>query len=280
METVFTQYAIVAVFGLALGSFLNVCIWRIPRQESIVTPRSKCPRCGHGIRWYDNVPVLSYLLLGGRCRDCRARISPLYPLVEVLTAGLLVATFARYGVTPEFVKYATLGMLLLTLVFTDATERRIPSAVTLLGTGLGFVLSLFVPVDNRPLEWILGRFGFPLQGTSSSVLGAVSGALLGGGFFYIAREAFYRLRHKEGLGFGDVMLMLMTGSYLGIPLTLLTILLGSLLGTLIAVPLYLVSSRFRDYEWPYGSFLGAAAIYSSLAGKPLLDAYLRWSGLG
>ncbi len=279
MDPVFTHYAVVAVFGLALGSFLNVCIWRIPRQESIVTPRSRCPRCGHAIRWYDNVPVLSYLLLGARCRDCRARISPLYPLVEVLTAGLLVATFARYGVTPEFVKYAALGMLLLTLVFTDVTERRIPSAVTLLGTGLGFVLSFFVPVDNRPLEWILGRFGFFLQGTSSSVLGAASGALLGGGFFYIAREAFYRLRHKEGLGFGDVMLMLMAGSYLGIPLTLLTILLGSLLGTLIAVPLYLASSRFRDYEWPYGSFLGAAAIYSSLAGKPFLDAYLRWSGL-
>jgi leader peptidase (prepilin peptidase) / N-methyltransferase len=279
MDTVFTQYAIVAVFGLALGSFLNVCIWRIPRQESVVTPRSKCPRCGHAIRWYDNVPVLSYLLLGGRCRDCRGRISPLYPLVEVLTAGLLVATFARYGVTPEFVKYAALGMLLLTLVFTDVLERSIPPSVTLLGTGLGFLLSFFVPVDNRPLEWILGRFGFLLQGTSSSVLGAVSGALLGGGFFYIIREAFYRLRHKEGLGFGDVMLMLMAGSYLGIPLTLLTILLGSLLGTLIAVPLYLASSRFRGYEWPYGSFLGAAAIYSSLAGKPLLDAYLRWAGL-
>jgi leader peptidase (prepilin peptidase)/N-methyltransferase len=279
MDPVFTHYAIVAVFGLALGSFLNVCIWRIPRQESIVTPRSRCPRCGHAIRWYDNVPVLSYLLLGGRCRDCQAWISPLYPLVEILTAGVLVATFARYGMTPEFVKYAALGMLLLILIFTDVTGRRIPSAVTLLGTALGFLLSLFVPVDNRPLEWILDRFGFPLQGATSSVLGAVSGALLGGGFFYIAREAFYHLRHKEGLGFGDVMLMLMAGSYLGIPLTLLTILLGSLLGTLIAVPLYLTSSRFRDYEWPYGSFLGAAAIYSSLAGKSLLDAYLRWSGL-
>jgi leader peptidase (prepilin peptidase)/N-methyltransferase len=190
-----------------------------------------------------------------------------------------VATFARYGLAPEFAKYSALGMLLVVLIFTDLRERSIPSSVTLLGAAAGLLLSLFVPVDNRPLEWALGRLGIFIEGPASSLLGAGSGALFGGGFFYIVGEAFYRLRGKEGLGFGDVMLMFMVGSYFGISLTLLTILLGSLAGTLVAVPLHLASSRFRNYEWPYGSFLGAAAIFSSLGGKPLLDAYLRWAGL-
>lgn len=272
-------YLAVGVFGLILGSFLNVCIRRIPRRESIVTPRSHCPRCGRLIRWFDNIPVLSYLLLGGRCRNCHERISLLYPLVEIMTAALLVATLARYGPSPEFIKYSTLEMLLLILVFTDFQERRIPHAVTLLGTGIGLLLSLFIPVDDRPLEWVLARLGFFVEGSASSLLGAVSGALFGGGFFYLVGEAFYRLRHKEGLGFGDVMLMMMVGSYLGISLTLLTILLGSVLGTLIAVPLHLGSKRFRNYEWPYGTFLGTAAIYVSLGGAALLNAYLRWAGL-
>ncbi len=272
-------YLVVALFGLAFGSFLNVCVFRLPRHESIITPRSHCPRCGRPIRWYDNIPVLSYLVLRGRCRDCRERISALYPLVEILTAAVLVTIFARHGLTPEFVKYSALATLLLILIFTDLTERRIPHAVTLFGTGVGLLLSFFVPVDNRPLEWGLRRFGFFLEGSASSLAGAASGALFGSGLFYVVGEAFYRLRHKEGLGFGDVMLMLMVGTFLGVPLTLLTILLGSLLGTLIAVPLHLAASRFRNYEWPYGSFLGAAAIYSSLGGKALLDAYLRWSGL-
>jgi len=277
----FISYFTVAIFGLAFGSFLNVCIARLPRQESIITPRSHCPRCGKPIRWYDNIPALSYLFLRGRCRDCREPISLIYPAVEILTAGFVVAAWARYGFTPEFVKYAVLGMLLLVLVFTDLTARRIPHAVTLLGIGLGVLLSFVVPVDNRPLEWLLGRFDFYLEGTFSSVLGSVAGALLGGGLFYAAGQAFYRLggRQKEYLGFGDVMLMLMVGAFLGVPLTLVTMLLGSLLGTLIALPLEIATRRFRGYHWPYGSFLGAAAMYASLGGQALLDAYLRWSGL-
>jgi len=271
---------VIALFGLAFGSFLNVCIVRLPHGESVITPRSHCTRCNRPIRWFDNLPVLSYVILGARCRHCRQPISILYPLVEILTAALLVVTFARYGLGPEFIKYAAFGMFLLILIFTDLRERQIPRPVTLLGTAIGILLSLFVPVDNRPLAWALGRFGVLLEGSVSSVAGAVSGALFGAGFFYLVGEAFYRLRHKEGLGFGDVMLMLMVGSFLGIPLTLLTILFGSILGVLVAAPLYLISARFREYEWPYGSFLGAAALYAGLDGTALLQAYLRWSGLG
>jgi leader peptidase (prepilin peptidase)/N-methyltransferase len=277
----FLPLVIVGLFGLVFGSFLNVCIARLPRHESIVSPRSHCPRCHHLIRWYDNLPVLSFVLLRGKCRDCLAPISPVYPLVEILTGALLVADFAVYGFSQEFVKYGLLGMLLLILVFTDLNERRIPHSVTLFGIVLGLILSFFVPVDARPVEWLLRRFGYVPGSTLLSLLGALAGAALGGGLFYAVGEAFYYLggRQKEYLGFGDVMLMFMVGIYLGVPLTLLTILLGSLLGTLIAVPLELTSQRFRHSQWPYGAFLGIAAVYASLGGSTLLDAYLRWAGL-
>lgn len=271
-------YIAAAAFGLVFGSFLNVCVARLPRHESIITPRSHCPRCGEPIVWYDNIPVLSYFILRGRCRHCRQPISLLYPAIELLTAGVLTASYARYGLSPELIKTSILGMLLIILIFTDFTDRRLPHKVTLFGTALGLILSLVIPVDNRVLEWLLRRFGVSLEGSVSSLLGSASGALFGSGFFYAVGEAFYRLRQKEGLGFGDVMLMLMIGSFFGVPLTLLTILLGSLFGTLIAGPLHLASRRFRNYEWPYGSFLGAAAIYVSLGGHALLQAYLRWSG--
>ena len=274
------SYLAVILFGLALGSFLNVCIYRLPRHESIVTPRSHCPACQHAIRWYDNVPVLSYLWLRGRCRDCRARISPLYPFVEAATAGLGAATLTIYGLTPEFVKYSALGMLLLILIFTDLRERRIPHAVTGVGISIGLLLSFVIPVDSRPLEGLARLLGSYPEGTALSLLGSLGGALLGGGLFQFVGYVFQRVAGKEGLGFGDVMLMFMIGTFLGPPLTLVTILLGSLLGTFIALPLEFRGRGFRHYQWPYGSFLGVAAIYASLGGSYLLDAYLRWANLG
>ncbi len=272
-------YITVALLGLAFGSFLNVCISRLPRGESVISPRSHCPTCGKPIRWYDNIPVVSYILLRARCRDCHTVISPVYPSVEILTALVLVATLHRFELGPEFVKYAVLGMLLLVLIFTDLNERRIPHAVTLLGMSLGLLLSVIIPVDSRPLEFLFRYLGFFVTFPVSSLLGAVAGALVGGGIFYVIGALFLRLTGKEGLGFGDVMLMLMVGTFLGVPLTLLTILLGSLLGTVVAVPLEIFSTRFRHHPWPFGSFLGAAAIYVSLGGQSLLDAYLQWSGL-
>ena len=274
-------YFLVAVYGLVFGSFLNVCIVRLPRKQSILVPRSHCPLCKHPIRWFDNIPLVSYLLLRGRCRDCHARISPWYAIVEALTALLLVATFHRFGLSPELVKYSALVMMLIVLIFTDLRERRIPHAVTVLGISLGLVFSFFIQVDSRPLEWLAQRMGLFLPGGVSSVLGAIMGAVTGGGLFYAVGEAFYILggREKEYLGFGDVMLMLMIGTFLGLPLTLLTILLGSLGGTIIALSFTIAAPRFRNYPWPYGTFLGIAAIYSALDGTRLVDAYLRWSGL-
>jgi len=275
-------YIIIAVFGLVFGSFLNVCIARLPKHESIVAPRSHCPRCGHPIRWYDNIPVVSFLILRGRCRDCGTTISLVYPLVEILTAGLLVIALAKYGLGPEFVKAACLGMILLVLIFTDLIDRSIPHVVTLFGMVTGLLMSLVVPVDNRPLEFLLNRLGFYPEGSFNSLIGAAAGAAVGGGLFYAVGEVFFRLsgRTKEYLGFGDVMLLLMVGTFLGVPLTLMTILLGSVAGTLIALPATLARPQLRQYEWPYGTFLGAAAIFASLGGEALLDWYLRWAGLG
>ena len=272
-------YIVVGLFGLVFGSFLNVCISRLPRGESIVLPRSHCPRCNHAIRWYDNIPLLSYLVLRARCRDCHAPISPLYPTVEALTSLVLVLDFHVYGLGPEFIKYALFGMLLIVLIFTDLLYRRIPHAVTIFGICLGLVFSFFIPVDDRPLGWILRHWDIYLEGIPASLAGAVAGALVGGGLFYGVGEAFYRLKHKEGLGFGDVMLMLMVGTFLGVPLTLMTILLASFGGSILGLGMIAIDSRFREYQWPYGTFLGIAAIYTSLNGGWLLDWYLRWSGM-
>ena len=276
-----TTYIIIALFGLCFGSFLNVCISRLPRGESIVLPRSHCPRCNHAIRWYDNIPLISFLVLRARCRDCHTPISPLYPTVEALTATVLVLTFHVYGLGPEFIKYASFNMLLIVLIFTDLLHRRIPHAVTIFGICLGLVFSFFIPVDDRPLGWIFRHWDINLEGITASVAGAVAGSLVGGGLFYAVGEAFYRWsgKQKEGLGFGDVMMMLMAGTFLGVPLTLMTILLASLAGSVIGLSMIAIDSRFRDYEWPYGTFLGIAAIYAGLYGSRLLDTYLRLSGM-
>ena len=153
--------------------------------------------------------------------------------------------------------------------------------MTVFGIGLGLVLSFFIQVDSRPLGWFAERMGLFLPGAVLSVLGALMGAFVGGGLFYAVGEAFYMLggRQKEYLGFGDVMLMLMVGTFLGPPLTLLTILLGSLAGSIVALSITLAAPRFRNYHWPYGTFLGIAAVYVALDGARLLEVYLRWSGM-
>jgi leader peptidase (prepilin peptidase)/N-methyltransferase len=270
---------IVALFGLIFGSFLNVCIVRVPRRESVITPGSHCPACGHSIRWYDNIPVLSYVLLRGRCRDCGQRISLLYPLVEILTAVVFLLEYWRYGLTIEFAKGLVFAMLMIILIFTDLRERRIPHRISVPGIALGLTFSLIIPVDSRPFGWLLANWNIFPSELLLSLIGAFAGALVGGGLFFVMGEAFYHLRHKEGLGFGDVMLMLLVGTFYGPPLTLMAILLGSLLGSFIAIPLTVISSRFHNYKWPYGSFLGAAAIYASIGGDALLRAYLQWGGL-
>ena len=274
-------YFVITLFGLLFGSFLNVCIVRLPRKQSILLPRSHCPLCKHTIRWYDNIPLVSYVLLRGRCRDCHARISPQYAMVEALTAILLVATFRRFGLSPEFVKYSALVMLLIVVIFTDLRERRIPHAVTFFGIGLGVVLSLFI-AGRQPSTGMAGG----ANGRASSRNGVIGPGR--------SRRSTYRrrvvLRCRDGLfhlGWTDEGIPGVWrrdadahgGDFLGAPLTLLTILLGSFAGSIVALSVTLAAPRFRNYPWPYGTFLGIAAVYAALDGQRLLEAYFRWSGM-
>ncbi|MGH9435955.1 MAG: prepilin peptidase, partial [Terriglobia bacterium] len=180
----YVLYIFAGLFGLVLGSFLNVCIVRLPHHQSVVAPRSRCPQCGHFIGWYDNLPVISYLVLRGRCRNCRGHISAVYPAVELITAVLFIAAFAEFGPSASFLKAIIFTMLMVVLIFTDFSTRTIPHSVTITGAVLGLILSFFVPVNNGLVEWVLREAGVLLSGPFSSFVGAVAGALFGAGLLY------------------------------------------------------------------------------------------------
>lgn len=274
-------YVFAGLFGLVWGSFLNVCITRLPGHQSVVKPRSRCPRCGEMICWYDNVPVISFLALRGKCRRCGQRISILYPAVELLTACLFIGAYAEFGATPLFLKAVIFLMLMIIIIFTDLRERIIPHAVTLTGIAAGLVFSVFVPVNDGLIQWILSRANLALPSWLSSLAGAIAGGLFGAGLLYAVAWFF---RHfgdpeKEYLGFGDVMLMMVVGVFLGVPLTYVAILLGSVVGMVVAVVSIAIKRSLRNYAWPYGSFLAAAALYAFLFGQALITGYLRWAKL-
>lgn len=276
------DYLFAALFGAVLGSFLNVCISRLPEHQSVVSPRSRCPRCGAPIRAYDNIPILSYVILGGRCRSCRERISPVYPLVELITASLFVLALAQFGPTPLFFKAIIFSMLMVVLIFTDLNARTIPHSVTLTGVGLGIVFSFLIPVGDSLTGWILARWGADPFGRLDSFASSIAGAVFGAGFLYVAVWLVKLLfgRGKEYLGFGDVMLILVVGAFWGVTLTYVTLLFGVLAAVAIAIPLGLLRRSFRrGYEWPLGSFLAAAAIFALFEGQTLVQAYLRWARL-
>lgn len=275
-------FILAIIFGLAFGSFLNVCIARLPLHQSVVTPGSHCPRCQRPIAWYDNIPVISYLLLRGRCRGCRGEISAIYPSVEIGTAALFAASFAEFGFSPDFVKAVIFTMLMIVVFFTDINLRIIPHSVTISGLILGLLLSQFVPVNDRFVAWLFDRAGIVVSASLLSLASAVGGALFGAGLLYSVAWCFRRFGNsgKEYLGFGDIMLMLMAGAFLGIPLVYITILVGSLAGTLIAVALRAGKGAYRGYQWPFGSFLAAAGVFALFYGRDLISVYLRFARLG
>lgn len=264
------------VLGLLIGSFLNVCILRIPQGESIVLPPSACPKCGAKIRPYDNIPVISYLLLRGKCRGCRARISPMYPLVEVITAILFLGCYWTFGLTMETLKWCVFASIMIVLVFTDLRERILPDLVNFCGLGLGLVFSLFMPSTDGTARLLAYTTFHSLQSTRAiSLLDALLGAAAGGGLLWLVMEAYFRLRHREGMGLGDVKMMLMVGAFFGIKRTLLTIFAGSLLGTLLGMVFILARGKKSDYELPFGTFLGAAALLVVFFGTPVMNWYWR-----
>jgi leader peptidase (prepilin peptidase)/N-methyltransferase len=295
------------VLGLAFGSFLNVCIYRLPRDLSVVHPGSTCPNCKQCIRFYDNIPVLSWLILLGKCRNCKTSITPRYLLVELLSAGLFLACYGYFGLTIATLKYCVFGFLLLGLIFTDAETQLLPDKMTLPGLGLGLVFSLFVPVNDLVSQLLPGMVSIPLSSNLSwhifSLLDALLGAALGASFIYGAGAIYLRARGVEAMGFGDVKLMAMVGAFLGIKLTIFTIFTASIAGSLFGVSTVLIvwlkrtrrrinkhheaaqearrrawvsaSIALRRHQMPFGVFLGGMAMFAFFFGNQFLQWYWR-----
>src|SRR6202167_2601029 len=294
--------------GLCFGSFLNVCIYRLPRAQSVVTPRSACPHCGDLIPLHITVPGLRWLILGGKCRACKQPISPRYLVIEFLTGLLFLGCYAHFGPTIAMLKCTVLGYLLLGLIFTDAETKLLPDAMTLPGLALGILFSLVVPVNDLASHIIPGMVSTALRSEISwrvwSLSDSLLGAAVGASFLYGAAAIYLRARGVEGMGFGDVKLMAMIGAFLGTKLTVLTIFAASLAGSLFGLSTVLAvwmkrtrrnqargtsrvaaqrrawqSARLalRYYEMPFGVFLGGMAILSFFFGNRLLHWY--WSPL-
>ncbi|HET9741872.1 MAG TPA: prepilin peptidase [Terriglobales bacterium] len=300
-------YALLAfLFGLAFGSFLNVVIYRVPRDLSIVRPRSACPDCGVGIRAYDNIPVVSWVLLRGRCRNCGNAMTPRYAIVELLCGFLFVGAYYRVAPvdTPlqmwTLFKLCTFFFLLLGLIFIDFEHHLLPDALTYPGLAVGLLASVFVPLGGAPtalIRLMLSRH-WPLMAISlaDSVLGALVGSL----FIWGVGEIYFRVRHVVGMGLGDVKLMAMIGAFLGFKLTLFTIFAGAIVGTIFGVGAMLMVWRkrlarrrrrgepsvlgrswrsarlmLRYYEVPFGVFLGSMAIVAAFVGNQIVNFYLR-----
>ncbi|MBV8551032.1 MAG: prepilin peptidase [Acidobacteriaceae bacterium] len=244
-----------AVFGLLIGSFLNVCIYRIPRDISVVAPRSFCPECGSPVPWFDNIPVLSFALLRGKCRACAKPIGIRYPAVELTTAALFVWTVALYGLTVSSAKWLLFESILIVLFVTDLEERLLPDELTLGGSAVGLIFAFFVPVPGFPGD-LLVEFGV----TARSLLNAVAGASLLAAVLWLVGFLYARIRHRDGLGLGDVKLLILLGVYLGFERALLALLVGCVAGSIIGLGYILLTRKQAStYQLPLGSFLCAGA---------------------
>lgn len=245
--------AVAALSGAIVGSFLNVCIYRLPIGRSVVWPASACTACGRELAWHDNIPILSYLMLRGRCRSCRAAIPARYLLVEVLTAAMFVFAWRYYGPGALLVSRLALGCALIVLFAIDLEHHLLPNVITLPGIAVGFAFSL---------------------ATEPGWLASLIGILVGGGVLYVIGEGYYRLRHEEGLGMGDVKMLAMIGAFLGWKLTLMTLMMASLAGSLVGVALIASRRGGLKYALPFGTFLAMGAVLAATVGPGLLTWYL------
>ena len=272
-------YIVAGVFGLIIGSFLNVVIHRLPREDSIVLPSSKCPSCGAVIAFYDNVPVLSYVMLGGRCRNCKTHISARYPAVEALTAFLFVVTAWRDGLSVALPFDLIFVTAVTALVFIDAEHMILPNAITYPGMVFALIARLAIPwltgtphFDDLPMLLNGVLAGMPLW--AASLIGALLGALIGGGSLWLMGWTWEKLRGIEAMGLGDVKMMFMAGAYLGWRLTMLNIFLGVLSGSLIGIVLMArQGKRNMQMLLPFGVFLGIGAIAALLIGPQIVEWY-------
>jgi leader peptidase (prepilin peptidase)/N-methyltransferase len=292
------------LFGLVFGSFLNVCIYRMPRELSVVSPRSACPKCETPIAAYDNIPVLSWILLGAKCRTCKAPISARYAGVELLTGVLFAASYFSEGSTLGALKLCVLSFLLIGLIFTDAETKLLPDLLTKPGIVLGLIFSVLVPLEGPAHHFLPAIDSWRVL----SLVNALAGVVLGAAFIWGIALLYEAVRGVEGMGRGDVKLMALIGAFLGVKLTLLVLLLGSVIGSFFGIFLILFvwmkrlarrrrhsseaasvsRSRawssailiYRNFEIPFGVFLGTAALISAFWGTRLVQWYVFVSGLG
>lgn len=246
------ELVIVVFLGLAIGSFLNVVVHRLPRGESLVSPGSHCPACGYALRAVDNIPLVSYAWLLGRCRQCRERITPRYPLVELATAGLFVLHYLAFGWTPLLAVRLLFAAAMVALFAIDLEHHLLPDRITLPGLAAGLVASLFLPPGIRD---------------------ALIGAAAGGGFLWAIGEAYYRYSGEEGMGGGDVKMLAMIGAFLGWQQTLVTLVLSSIAGAVVGAIVIAARRGGMKYALPYGTFLAIAAVAASLYGEPMVAWY-------
>ena len=245
---------IAAAFGAVVGSFLNVCIYRLPLGKSIVWPASACPHCGRELFWYENIPVVSFVALRGRCRTCGGPISVRYPLIEALTAAMFALAWWYYGPGLLLVSRLVFGCALLVLFAIDLEHHLLPNAITLPGIIVGFAFSIF---------------------TEPGWLASIIGIVVGGGVLFLVAEVYYRVRREEGLGMGDVKMLAMVGAFVGWQLTLLTLMIASFSGTIIGLALIVTKRGGMKYALPFGTFLALGAAAAATVGPGLLSWYFR-----
>jgi leader peptidase (prepilin peptidase)/N-methyltransferase len=244
--------ALMIGLGLCFGSFLNVCIYRLPRGGSLLHPRSRCPGCDYQLRWYDNVPVISYVLLLARCRRCGARISLRYPIVEILTAVVFAAHYAVFGVTVLLAVRLLFACAMIVLFAIDLEHQILPNVITLPGIVAGLVFSLALP---------------------PGVFDAVLGVVIGGGVLWLIGEAYYRFAGQEGMGGGDVKMLAMVGAFLGWKQVIFTLIVSSVAGSLIGAALILSRRGTLKHALPFGTFIAIGALLASLAGERVVQWY-------
>lgn len=252
--TAWAATIVAAMAGAITGSFLNVCIYRLPLGRSVVWPASACAHCGRELAWFENIPVLSYLVLAGRCRTCRRRISIRYPIVETVTALMFAAAWWYYGPSLLLVSRLIFGCGLIVLFAIDLEHHLLPNAITLPGIAVGFLFSFFTEPG-----WITSLLGI----------------LAGGGILYGTAEAYFRVRHEEGLGMGDVKMLAMVGAFLGWQLAFVTLMLASFAGSAVGGLLILAQRGGMKTALPFGTFLAIGAALAATVGSPLLAWYLR-----
>ncbi|MEJ5172966.1 MAG: prepilin peptidase [Hydrogenothermaceae bacterium] len=257
---IYETVKILAIFilGLSVGSFLNVVIYRMPRDMSVVYPPSTCPNCKNRIKWYDNIPIVSYLLLKGKCRFCEAKIGIKYPVVELLTGVMAVATYLKFGFDLEFLFYFYFVCSMIALSFIDLEFKIIPDQINFSGLFVGLIFSIVKAIKLSSFE---------------SIIDAVLGSLVGAGFLFAIAYLYLKYRGIEGLGMGDVKLLAFVGAYTGWFGALFTIFFGSLVGAIVGIAFIKLSKKDFHYEIPFGPFLALAGTLYIFFGEFIRQLY-------